>query len=214
MHSARRILVLLAIGMVLNLAVAWTIAWWGDPTVHNEIPIEKIKSILHNRFGARLKLPPQWQFGGYSSGFGITVWSVQGNVDDRLFRLLAVSECATGWPLRTVSGFEIFDDGVSKFEWAIHVNPRFGPNRDGPGYEGHGLGRILPYRPLVPGLVVNTILYAAVVDLGFIMLVRRRRRSRLQKGRCPMCNYPLMDAATCPECGHEVPNDSRASPGA
>jgi hypothetical protein len=60
---------------------------------------------------------------------------------------------------------------------------------------------VLPLRPLPPGFVANTVLYAVVIFLvadRTRWCVRWRRRVR---GLCPWCRYPSHDAPVCTECG-------------
>ena len=65
--------------------------------------------------------------------------------------------------------------------------------------------RIVPLRPVWPGFLGNTVLYA-VVAMGMIgcsWFVRRGYRR--WRGRCIACGYDLrgdLDRG-CPECGHK-----------
>lgn len=66
---------------------------------------------------------------------------------------------------------------------------------------------VLPYSPLYPGFVLNTVFYAAVlwaISLGRAALLRTLRR---RANRCPNCGYnlkglPADTSPKCPECGH------------
>lgn len=62
--------------------------------------------------------------------------------------------------------------------------------------------KVLGLRPLWAGLIVNSLLAAAVmlvaVELALSLVRRRRRRA----GRCRQCNYDLTGVSgRCPECG-------------
>ncbi len=62
----------------------------------------------------------------------------------------------------------------------------------------------IPFYPLWPGLIANTLIYATL-SLGMLTgLPAARRALRRRRGHCPMCNYNLTGNATgrCPECGH------------
>lgn len=67
----------------------------------------------------------------------------------------------------------------------------------------------LPYTPIWPGLIGNTLVFSAVwaALLALPMLALRWRRSRRAgAGQCPKCRYDLrgLSAGTpCPECGKE-----------
>ncbi|MFY7896709.1 MAG: hypothetical protein ACOVP8_10785 [Phycisphaerales bacterium] len=72
------------------------------------------------------------------------------------------------------------------------------------------LGGMLPVRPVWPGLVVNTALYAASAYGAFVACRvgwRRfgpQRRRRIARGCCPACGYDrhgIAASAMCPECG-------------
>ena len=73
---------------------------------------------------------------------------------------------------------------------------------------------MLPYAPIWTGLVMNTLLYAAMlwVLMGAPFVVRRWRRQRT--GRCFRCGYDLRgaDHEVCPECGAEVLASMRKPP--
>lgn len=66
---------------------------------------------------------------------------------------------------------------------------------------------IIPLRPIVSGLVLNTLLFGGLawaVLFGPIAMVRRtQRQMRMLRRHCPQCDYDLqgnLDAG-CPECG-------------
>ena len=57
--------------------------------------------------------------------------------------------------------------------------------------------RCLPIRPRWPGFAVNTLFYAAILWLPFVL----RRWLRVRRGLCPKCAYPMGESAVCSECG-------------
>ena len=61
---------------------------------------------------------------------------------------------------------------------------------------------ILPYRPIWPGFVINTIFYAAILCLPFAPF-QLRRYVRVKRALCIKCGYDLRGnfSAGCPECG-------------
>jgi hypothetical protein len=65
----------------------------------------------------------------------------------------------------------------------------------------------LPYRPLWPGLVLDSLLYSFFWLAIFAVLIcpyALRRAHRVRRGLCRRCAYDrrgLSDAAPCPECG-------------
>ena len=65
--------------------------------------------------------------------------------------------------------------------------------------------RGLPYRPIWPGFLINTVLYAFVLCLLFAAPFALRRHRRIKRGLCLKCGYNLRnrpsDSSVCPECG-------------
>lgn len=72
-----------------------------------------------------------------------------------------------------------------------------------------GDGQALPLRPLWPGFALNTLCYALLSVLLWLLLVqgshRFRRLLRRRRGLCINCGYDLRGASggggLCPECG-------------
>ncbi|UCD74193.1 MAG: hypothetical protein JSV91_10430 [Phycisphaerales bacterium] len=62
---------------------------------------------------------------------------------------------------------------------------------------------VLPCRPMWPGFVINTLIYAAVLWLLLRGLPAVRRAVRAFNGRCTNCGYDLRGTpgTACPECG-------------
>lgn len=63
--------------------------------------------------------------------------------------------------------------------------------------------RAIPYRPIWPGLIFNTIFYALLAFIIHRLYRIIREHRRFTKGRCPKCKYDLNADFTpgCPECG-------------
>lgn len=66
--------------------------------------------------------------------------------------------------------------------------------------------RALPLLPIWPGLILNTLIYAAALWLLTLGPIRLRRALRARKGHCPQCGYDLnnLEAQRCPECGKVI----------
>ena len=64
----------------------------------------------------------------------------------------------------------------------------------------------LPLRPVWPGFVLNSLLYAASLWLLISGPFTLRRMIRRKRGLCPKCAYDLRgtDHAACPECGTAI----------
>ncbi len=68
--------------------------------------------------------------------------------------------------------------------------------------------RIIPYRPIWRGFVVNTLLYATILWLlihGPFGVRRFRGFLRMKRGLCPKCAYPMGESTVCTECGCALP---------
>ena len=65
---------------------------------------------------------------------------------------------------------------------------------------------VLPCRPIWSGVIINTLIYAAVLWLLLRGLPAVRRAARAFNGRCIHCGYDLRGCggAVCPECGGRV----------
>jgi hypothetical protein len=111
--------------------------------------------------------------------------------DDRLVHVFTA-----GWPLTCLTG-EQYTIGAAT-RWHSVAEPPLAVRRLAVKPR-----RVLPLRPLWPGLAGNAALYAAAVWLAVPgpLLLRRTLRSR--RGQCPSCGYDLrhVDHDACPECG-------------
>jgi len=112
-----------------------------------------------------------------------------------------------GWPFRTVHGWSCvatkeFSTVVkSAREGLIENVPALLPLKGLP----HTVS--LPYYPLWPGFIANTLIYAALWWLLFTGLVAARRARRVRRGLCTRCAYDLrgVTLGVCPECGQARP---------
>ncbi len=67
---------------------------------------------------------------------------------------------------------------------------------------GHQRYIAIPLRPIWPGLLANTLFYAALTLVLLAGLRLRRTRRRRAHGRCVACGYELGEGVgVCPECG-------------
>lgn len=111
-------------------------------------------------------------------------------------------EIFVGWPFRSWSA-TISSDQASRisYRWGL---PYIGVKPD-----AWGMVLALPYRPLLPGTLLNATLTACILyavywlSLGQVFMHIRRLRTR--KSMCPACGYDVHCLTTCPECGEPVP---------
>ncbi len=112
---------------------------------------------------------------------------------------------ASGWPLlsfsawRTVRATMLPGDQGIEFKRLHHWGLVL---RDTTKGGWHELPAILPLRPIWPGFVLNTLLYAVMVGIAVEGWRRLRRFGRL--ARCPACAYPASGLDRSPECGGQL----------
>lgn len=68
--------------------------------------------------------------------------------------------------------------------------------------------RVIPLYPILPGLLLDMLFYAAAWWFLGSSIRQLRRRWRRRRRRCPQCSYDISgtDHARCPECGEELLN--------
>lgn len=61
--------------------------------------------------------------------------------------------------------------------------------------------RILPFQPIWPGFLLNTVIYAVPFWLLATLPFQWRARRRRRRGWCVACAYPMGSSPVCTECG-------------
>ena len=202
---ARRIIIFLLLGAVVNVLVAWGCEYCC------KITSGEIGMTLD--FGERnwprhydVSIDPP-QYVDDLTGFGVRFEYYYGSYEE-------VSPNRIVWDKRP---------GISVSQMRYSAGfPMYSLDRvliDGPeetSYEGLELrsshrppgairfGRAFSSRPIWPGFLVNTLFYTAILWLIFALLFGIRSRLRLRSRRCPHCNYPFGESPTCTECGRDV----------
>ena len=102
-----------------------------------------------------------------------------------------------GWPLKAMCCVTTQDFGGA--EMVVHAGLRL-PQTPRPS-DRHPTA--LPLRPLWPGFAINTLFYAAMLWLLWSTSFALRGVIRRHRGRCCACGYDLRgtDHKVCPECG-------------
>lgn len=86
---------------------------------------------------------------------------------------------------------------------AIELPDPFGLSEHWPGQPTRGL----PYLPIWPNLIANTVFWGGVWWCVLFVPAVIRRRRRVKRGQCAACGYDLSANAagtSCPECGSPV----------
>ncbi|MCA9277496.1 MAG: hypothetical protein H6815_01760 [Phycisphaeraceae bacterium] len=120
--------------------------------------------------------------------------------------------CDVGWPLcsLTWSVHQEFDSvyvaspSGEYLHHRVHVAGAWHLNND-----KEGVPNVLPFMPVVPGFIINTLFYATIW-LGITLGIGAwRSRRRIRQNRCARCGYSregLESASACPECGTLLTN--------
>jgi len=181
-----RISLLLILGVVTTLGVAWGLAFGDWPT-------EQVDSESAPReFWAwwRAHVPTDWAIhpGGFAT-FASHACEVrlgteysEGESASRGTLGNNATQFLVGWPCRSMSGGMLVDRSTREVQLkaAMYVEGFwFVPNAR------------LPLRPIFPGFLINTLFYAAMWFGIFFGVATLRRLVRKKRGRCVKCGYDL-----------------------
>jgi len=147
--------------------------------------------------GSDLAGPPAWS-GAHSDEIRLRMAKPPGEQDLSSWRI----DLAYGWPMRSLRG------SVTRFtEPPAHEEHEFGalkPIVFTMSGRVMSEARTVPLAPMMPGALVNTLVYGAAWWLMLFLPGAGRRWRRRQHGACLACGYDRrgigVDAA-CPECG-------------
>ncbi len=123
------------------------------------------------------------------------------------------TDIAYGWPCLALSNTHDIsllgtrNNRAVEIKYGIDLGP-FTPTTP----ESH---RILPYKPIIPGLIINTLFYTLTIfTIPTLIFKTTRYHHRLKKNHCPICNYILNDPhqPRCPECAWQRPIPTPPSP--
>ena len=197
----------LAAGAIMNIAIAWTCAIAQLPTLAED-------GFYHNPRGEFPLVVTSWRHFGREHISGVArsgtlldreghlvkpyrgrAWWPRDAVTETILPAYAVG---AGWPMLTLSAWRTTDaetiwpgpnlNYIPVIHWGIEVTAT-----------DHNA--ILPLRPVWPGAIVNTMIYAAALWAFWAQAMVWRRGRRRRRGLCPRCAYEVEGAAICPECG-------------
>jgi hypothetical protein len=193
---------LLLAGLAINLAVAWVCALSATDDSGERgmaLRVADVRRWIDVSPGAYML-----QFGRsrLHEGTGVLRITVEPDEPPKPQRWHRVSSLEAGLPLPAFSG-EVWThhaDGISsasrRFEAAIT-----------PASIGMNLGaaddRLLPLRPILPGTLTNTILFAIVIWALWRLPGLIRFLVRVRRGSCARCHAPLPaeQLGPCSRCG-------------
>jgi hypothetical protein len=192
------ILLFLLLGAVVNVAVAWGLAWWLWDEMRLDHKLVH-QPTLDDCAWWEEHVGPALDGGIWRAQtikrHGIEVHHLYGA--KRRPRRADATRVWTGWPAFSMIGsrWTVYDEGAAKAYYRARTR---------------GIDSILrhapPIRPIWPGFALNTLFYALILWLLIPGPFVLRRHIRVKRGRCPKCGYDLRGAIPgagggCPECG-------------
>ena len=200
-----KLVVILLLGAIVNVAVAWGCATWIVPLTNDWATWQRqLNTPLRSDYR-------KWWATHAPSGFqkepvaavrsanvGVThvsMWKPVAFTPEGTFDYDLVKRIRAGLPLRAVEGAY----------WRAAGTPTAGTPKVIPD-----AAVVLPadrlkilLRPVWPGFAINTVFYAAIVWGLTLGPFTARRLIRRKRGHCIDCGYDLShaDHEACPECG-------------
>jgi hypothetical protein len=206
-RRAFQTVVLLILGAIVNVAVAWGCAVYSergislDEVAINEVQI--LKLLNEQSPGA-----DQWTaFDGHqrdlrgltlTAACGIRIPSESGQF---CAENLTCSKFDCGWPMRLTTKV-LSAGGIQQGETKYGI---------GPFMVIKNWQRHLPYKPILTGFAINTLLFSFVLWILLLLTFKARQWRRSCRGLCPACAYPIGTSPVCTECGRAVPSNSEES---
>ena len=181
------IAICLLLGAVLNVAVAWGAATWSGPSSIDPDEARFVAERVWNRYAPEGS-PPFHEY------HVVTRWGMTGAVVSSGVNF-SVLEVRVGSPIRSFQYHMYLHEGNEVVNgWVV-------PSKFVPVSRWWQRTLILPYEPIWPGLVINTLFYAAILWLLIPGPFALRRFLRVRRGLCTACAYPMGESSVCTECG-------------
>lgn len=195
--------IFLLLGAIVNVAVAWgcalTVEYVGWP--QSRLATDEETQFWRSIVAAQPRdddwpadfLPSNDQIFTWLPSSGTGADGVWLHDADRLHHLLRVR---AGLPLRSLGYWDwvnwkrMHPSTASSGLWTIVA--------EGKKYE-------LPFHPIWPGFVANSILYASVFWLILAGCRSYRSWRRFNDAQCALCGYPIGTSPVCTECGVPLP---------
>ncbi|MCZ6835088.1 MAG: hypothetical protein O7G85_04875 [Planctomycetota bacterium] len=194
--------VYLALSLTINFLVAWSCALWSPMSESNN-PLALTTYELRQWIDKSPwphKLRPGKTIS--SSSFGLAYQRLESENPEPHFWHVARSVKA-GFPLPGLYGerWSNVSDNLAPQDQLVFISAL---NPDRFAFLSDDIStRLLPLRPVLPGFLTNTILYAGILYLlgGAIRAIKGHRR--FKHHRCPKCDETLVENCNdaCPTCG-------------
>jgi len=202
-----RLILTVIASVVASVAFAWLLAV-VSPVSEDDNRGTSLSWVVPPPSGWPERPQYQWRV----SGFGVReTWHIDTDTElaasmPMSFRVSEQATLEVGWPLPCLVAVHRTSVPLHQV-WA----PRLGdatasfaigaPLPRGSHTEYSLLGRSLPFRPLLLGLIVDSAIWLVLLYLGLAAAVRGRSAFRRALNRCPSCGYRMRSASRCPECG-------------
>ena len=183
---ARRTLLCLILGAVVNVAVAWGAvlgAWKITPA--RDWP----QSSGSWPMKPTIDWPENSNLNRGSRCFGIATRHAEGGepwdggcVRPHNTHYISVWEC--GWPVSSFTSWRTIVRGVDRQNGLVTIR-----------------NRAFPAHPLWWGFAFNTLIYTPIFFMPTLGISALKRRRRSRRGLCTNCAYDLAGLPSCPECG-------------
>jgi hypothetical protein len=193
------LLLLLVGGAIVNVAVAWGFTRYGSFSKATKLG----ETQVFDAFTVRAMLQPSRRLDGHSqSGHGLhmteaAVFAESENGGEGAYLMLFDA----GWPMTSLRAEWRGVGPIRTLDASIHLHAGKETSRqarDGQYFSGHF---VYPTTPIWPGFAINTLFYAAILWMLFAAPFALRQRSRIKRGLCPACAYPVGESPICTECG-------------
>jgi hypothetical protein len=210
------VFLLLTLGAIVNVAVAWgPLIWaeWPSSSTPRQLPDSESQR-LWRRYGLGIKQDSAQSFDALESWFmnavvvlyNVPSVSLPTNTPSTTSYL--VSEMHAGWPCRSMCGGFSGVLGTTN-TWTMH--DVLEPACPIPLQVNKKVA--LPLRPVWPGFAVNSLFNATILGLMFFIPLGMRRHRRTTRRLCLRCAYPIGTSDVCTECGAPLPHrDKEVTP--
>ncbi len=190
-RALARVILLLVLGAIVNVAVAWGLPRIGPVRVIlsgvEPFPLDHPDVVLLWPASAASIAGCQHFYGwGWDREVVLTT-------DGHSNRAMERERC--GWPMRSMTGR--YATGIG-FSGAVDVPPWFAGLTSSIFHS-----QMVCLSPIWTGFAVNTLVFAACAGTIVVVPGKLRRAIRRRRGRCVKCNYDRrgIPDAPCPECG-------------
>jgi hypothetical protein len=226
-----RAIVFLLLGAIVNVAVAWGLSLLIDPFSIGAATAAPGFGVAWDRQGGRNSGDVFWFACEVSNGGAARLsttarkanefdvdfgedprdilphwWIPDGLPAGEAEQVQAAAE-ARGWPMLSMWYHVRYWDhvgGRGRMQSPGGIDLPLPVWRDPMPFSSYDQPRTLPLRVIWPGFAINTLFYAGMLWLLFAAPFALRHRSRIKRGLCPACAYPIGESNVCTECGKPV----------